>query len=523
MKKLLSLMLALCMLATLTGALAEAAPVEAAPAEAAPAEAAPVEATPEAGVEAAAGMAGAAEEPLSVTHHTAEVAGQTLSYTATAGRLPVDVQGNKCQLFFTAYTLDGVENASERPVTFVFNGGPGAGSLWLHMGMLAPRRLDVDEDGQPKSLPVGVVDNPCSILDMTDLVFIDPVGTGYSRAAEGVDPASFYSYSGDIVSVCEFIRLYTTRNGRWGSPKYVAGESYGTVRAVGVADYLSQRYGLGLNGVMLISSINDMGASMEMSGNDFSYALYLPTYAAIAWYHGVLDEKYQSMTLEDYIAEVRDFAGSEFQAALFKGARLTDGERDAIAQKVAAYIGFKVEDVIRANLRIYNDDFCTGLLKDRKLMVGRIDGRYTGPLTDGSIGSGAADPSMNAMSDAFNAALNRYMREELDYQTDLPYEYLSGEVGSYWSYNLDNQVLDQKEIIYNIMSRNKFLKLWVLCGYYDLATPFYPAEWVYDHVFLNQEDRERLSFTYYPCGHMIYMHHPSLEQFRKDAEAWYNK
>ena len=214
------------------------------------------------------------------------------------------------------------------------------------MGMLAPRRLDVDEDGQSNSLPVGIVDNPCSILDMTDLVFIDPVGTGYSRAAEGVDPKLFYSYEGDIASVSEFIRLYTTRNERWGSPKYVAGESYGTVRAVGVADYLSQRYALGLNGVMLISSINDMGSSMEFAGGDFTYALYLPTYAAIAWYHGVLDEQYQSMALEDYIAEVRDFAGSEYQAALFKGARLADGEREAIAQKVAAYIGYKAEDVI---------------------------------------------------------------------------------------------------------------------------------------------------------------------------------
>ena len=511
MNKLLSMILALCMLASLTGALAEAAPVEAEPVEAAP-----IEFVPEAAAEAD-------EEPLSVTHHTAQVAGQTLSYTATAGRLPVELEGNQCQMFFTAYTLDGVEDASARPITFAFNGGPGAGSLWLHMGMLAPRRLDVDEDGQPKSLPVRIVDNPCSILDMTDLVFIDPVGTGYSRAAEGVDPKLFYSYDCDIISVCEFIRLYTTRNGRWGSPKYVAGESYGTVRAVGVADYLSQRYGLGLNGVMLISSINDMGASMEFTGGDFTYALYLPTYAAIAWYHGMLDEQYQSMALEDYIAEVRDFAGSEYQAALFKGARLTDGERDAIAQKVADYIGFKVEDVIQANLRIYIDEFCTWLLKDRKLMVGRIDGRYTGPLTVGSIGSGEADPSVNAMSDAFNAALNRYMSEELDYHTDLPYEYLSNEVNHYWSYNLDNEVLDQKGIIYEIMSRNKFLKLWVLCGYYDLATPFYPAEWVYDHVFLNPEDRERLSFTYYPSGHMIYMHHPSLEQFRKDAEAWYTE
>ena len=507
MKKLLSLMLALCLLASLSGALAEAAPVETEPVEVASMEAA---AEPEA----------AEGEPLSVTHHTAQVAGQTLNYTATVGRLPVEVQGQRANLFFTAYTLDGVEDLSRRPITFAFNGGPGAGSLWLHMGMLAPRRLDVDDDGQPNGLPVGIVDNPCSILDLSDIVFIDPVGTGYSRAAEDADPRFFYKYDGDITSVCEFIRLYVTRNGRWGSPKYVAGESYGTIRAVGVADYLSRRYALGMNGVMLISSINDMTSTMEISGGDHTYALYLPTYAAIAWYHGALDEKYQSMALEDYIAEVRDFAGSEYQAALFKGARLTDGERDDIAGKVAAYIGYKVEDVIQENLRIYIDDFCTDLLKDRKLMVGRIDGRYTGPLTSND---GAADPSMSAMSDAFGAAFNRYINEELEYHTDLNYEYLNNEVNMYWQYGLDNATLDQKEIVYNIMSRNRFLKLWVLCGYYDLATPFYPAEWTFDHVFLQPEARENLTFTYYPSGHMIYMHHPSLEQFRKDAEAWYKK
>jgi len=370
-------------------------------------------------------------------------------------------------------------------------------------------------------MPVGLVDNPCSILDMTDLVFLDPVGTGYSRAAEGVDPKVFWTYEGDIASVSAFIRLYTTRNNRWGSPKYVAGESYGTIRAVGVADYLSQRYAMGLNGVMLVSSINDMSTSMEFKGDDTAYALCLPTYAAIAWYHGALDAQYQSMALEDYLAEVREFAGGEYLAALFKGARLTGGEKDAIAGKVAAYIGYSKADVLRANLRIFINDFCKDLLRDRKLMVGRLDARITGPLTECDISDGEADPSYNAMIDAFTAALHRYVSEDLDYHTDLVYEIMSDDVYDAWSYDLDNAILDQKETVYNIMSRNRFLKLWVLCGYYDLATPFFPAEWVYDHVFLKPESRENLTFTYYPCGHMIYMHHPSLEQFRKDAERWY--
>lgn len=489
MKKLLSLLLTLCLLAALTGALAQAS----------------------------------AEEALSVTHHTAEIAGQTLSYTATAGRLPVEVDGNQCDMFFTAYTLEGVEDPGERPVTFAFNGGPGTASLFVHLGMMGPRRVDVDDEGVPNALPTRVVDNPCSILDMTDLVFIDPVGTGYSRAAEGTDPTVFWNYDGDVASVSEFIRLYASRNGRWGSPKYVAGESYGTIRAVGVADYLYQKYSMCLNGVMLISSINDSATAVEHreEANELSYVLSLPTFAAIAWHHGMVDEKYQSMSLEDYMVEVREFAGSDYQAALFKGVRLTDAELDDIAGRLAGYTGLDKEEVLRLNLRIFVDDFCTGLLKDKKLTVGRIDGRMTGPVTQGSIGDGDADPSMSTFGTAFGNAMNQYLAGELDYHTDLIYN-CSGEAPyKAWKYNTDNRALDQKGTIYNIMSHNRFLRIWVLCGYYDLATPFFAAEWVYDHVFLNPENRDNLRFTYYPSGHMIYMYRPSLEQFRKDAEAWY--
>ncbi len=498
MKKWLSLLLVLCLLASMNVVLAEEAPTEIA-------------------------AAAAEEEPLSITRHSAEIDGQTINYTATTGRLSVMVNDSLCEMFFTAYTMDGVEDVTQRPVTFAFNGGPGSASLWLHLGMLGPRRVDVNEDGEPTQLPVRLVDNPCSILDMTDLVFIDPVGTGYSRPVEGVDPVVFYTYEDDIDSVGEFIRLYTTRNGRWGSPKYVAGESYGTTRAVGVSSYLSQRYGMGLNGVMLISCVNDFSLLMESSelSDDLTYALYLPTYAAIARYHGVLDEAYQSMPLEDFLDEVRDFAGGEYQAALFKGARLTEAELDDVAGKVAAYIGYSKEDVKQSNLRIYIDDFCSCLLKAQKLMVGRLDGRFTGPITAGNLGSGEADPSDAVISDAFGTAINQYIDGELDYHTNLIYECMSIDVISNWKYDLDNATLDQKTIINSLMSRNRSLKLWVLCGYYDLATPFFPAEYTYDHIFLKPEARENLSFTYYPSGHMIYMHQPSLEQFRRDAEAWY--
>ena len=498
MKSLFSLMLAMCMLFSMLGAHAETVDAETT-------VSAPV--TTE-------------EEALSVTHHTAEVAGQTLAYTTTVGRLPVSMGDQQCQMFFTAYTLDGVEDVTQRPITFAFNGGPGSSSEWLHLGMLAPRKVEMDQDGQPTQLPVKIVDNPYSVLDMTDLVFIDPVGTGYSRVAEGSDPKAFYSYSGDIISVSEFIRLYATRNGRWGSPKYLAGESYGTTRAVGVANYLADAYAMGLNGLMLISSANDFSVLMVDPMSELPYTLYLPTYAAIGQYHGLLEEPYQSMPIEELIAEVREFAATEYQSALFRGSALDETQKEAVAEKYAACTGLSKDYVLKHNLRVFLSDFCADLLADRKLMVGRLDARYTGPLTEDDIGDGE-DPSFAALSNVFGMAINQYMGDELDYHSDLTYETLSSAINMAWDFGLNNQVLSQRADIYKAMSRNRFMKVWVLCGYYDLATPFGVAEWLFNHTFLNPETQQNLSFTYYPSGHMIYMHEPSLAQFRQDAVTWY--
>ena len=492
MKKLLSLVLTLCLLAALTGALAQAS----------------------------------AEEALSVTHHTAEIAGQTLSYTATAGRLPVEVDGNQCDMFFTAYTLDGVEDPGERPVTFAFNGGPGTASLFVHLGMMGPRRVDVDDDGVPNALPTRVVDNPCSILDMTDLVFIDPVGTGYSRAAEGTDPSAFWNYDGDVASVSAFIRLYASRNGRWGSPKYVAGESYGTIRAVGVADYLYQKYSMCLNGVMLISSINDSATAVEHreEANELSYVLSLPTFAAIAWYHGKVGAQYLNMTLEAFLEDVRAFADGEYWSALFKGSQLTEAETDALAEKLVVFTGLKKDLILQKNLRIDMNTFCKSLMEDDKLFVGRLDGRYTGPATSGSIEDGDADPSATGVTEAFVTVANDIISRKLKFQSDLFYDSLSDEVNEVWTFKkYHNSFLSQEKILYNCMSRNPYLKVWVICGYYDLATPFHAAEWTYNHLFLNESSRSQLQFTYYKSGHMFYLHEPSYLQFREDAEAWFAK
>ena len=473
------------------------------------------------------------------TEHSAVIRGQALDYTATTGTMVVETAGKKCEIFFTAYTMDEDEStagrassarrsgaanrsgASDRPLTFVFNGGPGSSSEWMHMGFFGPRRIACDDNGEATQFPIVIEDNEYSILDITDLVFIDPVGTGYSKPLEGAELAHFIGYDNDNRTVGDFIRLYVTRYGRWGSPKYLSGESYGTIRTIGLGKYLSEKYALGLNGIMLVSSINDFTTMMEDTPSDYTYALYLPTYAADAWYHGKLAKQYQEMKLEDYLAEVRYFAGGEFLSALFAGRRLGEEKRKEVAARIAAYTGLSEEEVLMANLRVPYVDFCGKLLKDQKLVIGRIDGRYTGPATGGDMGDGASDPSMAALGDVFGTAVNQYINDELGFHTDQPYEPLSLEVNEKWNYPGSPIGFSQEKIIYEMMSKNRFLKIWVLCGYYDMATPFFAAEWVYDHVFLNKGYEKNLMFTYYPSGHMIYMHKPSLVEFKEQAERWY--
>ena len=386
----------------------------------------------------------------------------------------------------------------------------------------APHRvIACDDNGEATQFPIVIEDNEYSILDITDLVFIDPVGTGYSKPLEGAELAHFIGYENDNRTVGDFIRLYVTRYGRWSSPKYLSGESYGTIRAIGLGKYLSEKYSLGLNGIMLVSSINDFTTMMEGTASDYTYALYLPTYAADAWYHGKLAPQYQEMKLEDYLEEVRSFAGGEFLSALFAGRRLEEAKQKEIAARIAAYTGLDEEDVLMANLRVPYVDFCGKILKDQKLVIGRIDGRYTGPATGGKMEDGDSDPSAAALGDVFGTAVNQYINDDLGFHTDQPYEPLSLEVNEKWNYPGSPIGFSQEKIIYEMMSKNRFLKIWVLCGYYDMATPFFAAEWVYDHVFLNKGYEKNLMFTYYPSGHMIYMHKPSLVEFKEQAERWY--
>ena len=452
------------------------------------------------------------------TQHTAVIKGNPVSYTADTGTMVLQYDGNYYELFFTAYTVDGGD--ASRPITFAFNGGPGSCSEYIHMGCLGPRRVALDDEGKTISMPDGIVDNENSVLDMTDLVFVDPVGTGYSRALTGTN-ADFYGYDNDIASIAEFIRLYVNRHNRWGSPKYIAGESYGTTRAVGLCKYLADNFSMNLNGLMLISSVNDFKALIEYNYNELPYATGIPTYAADAWYHKKVSAEYQAMSLEEYIQMVRQFAEKELVPALFAGKSISDSEKEELAGKISAYLGVSKEFVLSNNLRIGLDDFLTELLKDEKLVVGRYDGRITGPATGGSIDSGEADPSDASVNLAFGNTFMAYITTELGFQTDVPYRPTADDIDDSWPFADDDGLIAQEDILYECISKNPFLKVWVLCGYYDGATPFYSAEWTYNHVFLLDDYKDNIHFTYYPSGHMIYINKEAFDKLRKDAEEWY--
>ena len=501
-----AIILAVMMLVSLCGMLPTAALAEGAPDPAAsPQEAAPL------------------QDHLVSTKHTAVINGTELAYTAETGTVVLTTGGETCEIFYTAYTLDGVEDRTERPITFAFNGGPGVCSMYLHVGCLGPRCIELDENGYAVRMPTRIIDNNNSLLDITDLVFIDAVGTGYSRAAGSSGIDAFIGYENDNRTIGDFIRQYVSRNDRWESEKYLIGESYGTVRAVGVCEYLADAYGMYLNGLALISSANDYLTLDPDPGNELPYALLLPTCAADAWYHGRVGEAYRQMELEDYLDEVRAFVKTEYVPALFAGNELTESETDALAEKMAAYIGLSKEFISDRNLRISLEDFATELLRDQKLTVGRLDGRITGPSTGGSLGDGESDPSGAVSGIVFSSAVNDYIANELGFRTDREYITADLSIEHNWRYPIGGEggYMNQEDTVYTCMSRNSFLKVWVLCGYYDGATPFHAAEWVYRHVFLNEDSKDRLSFTYYPSGHMIYMVQDAFDQFRADAENWY--
>lgn len=465
------------------------------------------------------------EEKLVQTQHTVTIDGQTIHYTATTGTIllkeEVDEKGEevKASVFYVAYTRDDVDDPAGRPITFSFNGGPGSSSVWLHLGLLGPRRVLMDDIGNPTPPPYRLVDNAYSLLDLTDLVFIDPVSTGYSRAVPGEKPKQFHGFKKDIESVAEFIRVYTGRVKRWASPKFLIGESYGTTRAAGLSGHLQERHGMYLNGIMLISSILNFQTARFTSGNDLPYILFLPTYTATAWYHQRLPADLQA-DLHQTLAEVEAFALGEYTLALMQGDALPEEARSTIAHKLARYTGLSVDYVLRTDLRIQIHRFVKELRRDERRTVGRLDSRFSGIDRDAAGEQNEFDPSYATIQGPYTATFNDYVRRELAFESDLPYEILTGRVWP-WSYGEhENQFVDVGETLRKAISQNPYLKVIVANGYFDLATPYLATRYTFNHLGLDPSLRGNVSMTYYEAGHMMYVHMPSLIQLKADLAAF---
>jgi carboxypeptidase C (cathepsin A) len=470
---------------------------------------------------------------LVVSQHRVTVGGRELRYTATAGTIVLREEAEKAgdggptadgekpraTVFFVAYTLDGVEDPARRPITFSFNGGPGSSSVWLHLGLLGPRRVQLDDDGNPPPPPYRLVENESSLLDVSDLVFIDPVNTGFSRVVPGEAAKQFHGFKRDIESVGDFIRLYSSRYQRWGSPKFLIGESYGTTRAGGLAGYLQERHGLYLNGIMLISAVLNFGTLEFDPGNDLPALLFLPTYTATAFYHRRLPEELQR-DLRATLEEVQAFAMGDYALALLQGANL-DGERRAqIVARLARYTGLSEEYVERCNLRIRDDRFVKELLRHERRTVGRLDSRFTGVDADAGGERAERDPSYSAIQGPYSATLNAYVRGELHYESDLPYEILTGRVHP-WSYGEhENRYVDVADTLRGAMAQNPHLRVYVASGYYDLATPYFATDYTLSHLALDASLRQNLRVSYFEAGHMMYVHRPSLLKLREDLAGF---
>lgn len=469
------------------------------------------------------------EATVETTHHLI-ISRKRIPYRAIAGRVVLEEEDGKkkASFFHIAYLRSDVEDPATRPLVFAFNGGPGSASVWLHMGLFGPQRVELSDEGFPGPPPGKLVDNAHSILDVADLVFIDPVGTGFSRAIPGDEAKSFHHFTRDIESVGEFIRIFLTRHGRWSSPKYLAGESYGTTRAAGLAAHLLEKRGIYLNGLVLVSVILNFGTAgfdpktfTFQVGNDLPYILFLPAYAATARYHGVLDRKLQRKRLGAFLTEVEEFAAGEYANALLQGDSLDPGRRRAVAEQVAAYTGLDPAYVDRYRLRIEILRFCKELLRDRRRTVGRIDSRYTGidRFADGD--SIESDPSIDAILGAYAAMFNDYVRRTLGYESDLPYNVLSQEVHENWDYeDFKNANVDTSESLRRTMSRNGHMRVFLANGLYDLATPYFATRHTLSHLGLDPDLRSNIESHDYEAGHMMYVHRPSLEGLAHDLRRF---
>ena len=460
-----------------------------------------------------------------VTHHQVTLEGKAFRYTATAGRLPIKRGDGKieAEMFFVAYTLDGQE-AAKRPLTFCFNGGPGSASVWLHMGAVGPRQVVLQPNGFMPPPPYRIIDNPNTLLGKSDLVFVDAIATGFSRAANAEMTKKFLGLKGDIEAFGEFIRLYQTRYERWPSPLFILGESYGTTRAAGIANYLAD-HGIAFNGITLLSTAMDLGTLEWSKNNDVPYILLVPSFTMIAAYHKRLAPDLMQ-DLDKTRQEVERWASADYAQALAKGDALTNDERQKVIDAYARYTGLDKKLIDNADLRIDVEQFTHNLLLDKKLMVGRLDGRFTGIGPEGLLDTHDFDPTASAVVPPYTAVFNNYVRNELGYKVDMPYKVFAWDEPGFQKWDWGEAIKGFPNTAPGLraaLAKNPYLKVLVMEGYYDLATPYTAANYSINHLNLGPDYRKNISYATYEAGHMVYVDGASHAKMTRDLGEFMGK
>lgn len=465
------------------------------------------------------------EDHLVERQHAFAVNGKTINYTSRTGIsvLKTEEGEPRAGIFHIAYTRHGFENPLSRPVTFVFNGGPGSSSVWLHLGLLGPKRVRLEDDGTMLPPPGELIDNEYSLLDETDLVFIDPVSTGYSRAADKNQEEAFHGFRGDLESVAEFIRLYVTRNGRWLSPKFILGESYGTTRAAGLSDILQEKKGMYLNGIILVSSVLQFQTIRFHAGNDLPYQLFFPSYTATAYYHGRLAPELMSMSLREVLDQSEEFVISDLAPALLAGTSLSDMEFSDVVSRAARLSGLSEEFVADSRLRINAFEFMKELRREENLTVGRLDSRFSASDKRKYGERYEFDPSNYQIHGPYTAAINHYLRSDLGFESDLPYEVLSSRVHP-WDYDqFTNRYVDVAENLRRSLHINPHLHILIASGYYDLATPYFATDYTVRNLGLADHLQDNITTRYYHAGHMMYIRLESLKKQKNHLRDFYRE